>query len=80
MRVLKCLILVALIALICVPAGIVDFSPLAHSHYASQHLSTSPLTTILVRAQEDDDDVGTVQQNLKGAKIPSKTDDEVVNR
>jgi heat shock protein beta len=54
MRALKWVVLVALIALICVPA---------------------------VRAQEDEDDsVGTVEPNLKGVKVPLKTDDEVVNR
>jgi heat shock protein beta len=54
MRVLKWFILVALVALICVPA---------------------------VRAHDDDDDdVGTVETSLKGAKVPLKTDDEVVNR
>lgn len=36
---------------------------------------------MIVRAEEDDtDDVGTVQASLKGAKIASKTDDEVINR
>lgn len=40
------------------------------------------IITPVVRAEADDedDDVGTVEASLKGAKVPLKTDDEVVNR
>jgi heat shock protein beta len=33
-----------------------------------------------VLAQDDDDDIPQVEENLKGAKVPLKTDDEVVSR
>lgn len=38
-------------------------------------------STVRAQGEDDDgDDVGTVTPNLKGAKVASKTDDEVINR
>lgn len=72
----KWILAFALIALILSPVGM-------HSFFFC-FLYGALLTFTLAWAQEDndddDDDAPKIETSLKGAKIPSKTDDEVVSR